>query len=215
MARKRRRSSSKLLDYAARLLILLGLLAYAPVITWWQSIPTDRRFFLIVTPAFVITIGIAAAIAFAIFRKRERAKIWQKAMAGLQDNGQRNLVVQKQSAIYLSEVELEKFAAQIYKKMGYVVQHVGQTGDHGIDVLLLNPQKQKEIVQCKQWNKPVGEATLRDLYGAMTHERAVRGWLWSPRGFSEPAKAWAKGKPIVLIDDPEINRLIGIAYKNR
>jgi hypothetical protein len=49
----------------------------------------------------------------------------------------------------------------------------------------------------------------------MMHDQTVRGWLWAPRGFSGPAKAWAKGKPIVLVDDTEINRLIGIAYKNK
>ena len=115
----------------------------------------------------------------------------------------------------LSDLELEKLAAQVYKKMGYQVQHVGQMGDHGIDVLLINPNNQKEIVQCKQWSKPVGEPVLRDLYGAMMHDQAVRGWLWAPRGFSGPAKAWAQGKSIVLVDDAEINRLIGIAYRNK
>ena len=136
-------------------------------------------------------------------------------MAGWQNNGQAKTIIQKQSALYLSDIELEKLAAQVYKKMGYKVQHVGQMGDHGIDVLLINPNNQKEIVQCKQWSKPVGEPVLRDLYGAMMHDQAVRGWLWAPRGFSGPAKAWAKGKSIVLVDDQEINRLIGIAYKNK
>ena len=117
--------------------------------------------------------------------------------------------------MHLSDLELEKLAEQIYRKLGYRVQHVGQTGDHGIDVLLTNPNNQKEIVQCKQWGKPVGEAALRDLYGAMMHDRAIRGWIWAPRGFSGPAKAWAKGKPIVLVDDAEIDRLIGLAYKNK
>jgi hypothetical protein len=49
----------------------------------------------------------------------------------------------------------------------------------------------------------------------MMHDQAVRGWIWAPRGFSGPAKAWAQGKPIFLVDDTEINRLIGVAYKNK
>jgi restriction system protein len=153
--------------------------------------------------------------AFFIVRKRERETLWKRAMAGWQTQGQLNPISQKHSALQLSDIELEKLAAQVYKMMGYQVQHVGQMGDHGIDVLLINPNNQKELVQCKQWSKPVGEPVLRDLYGAMMHDQAVRGWLWAPRGFSGPAKAWAKGKAIVLVDDAEINRLIGIAYKNK
>ena len=215
MARKRRRLWRRLIPYAAGLVLFLGLAAYDPVFTWWKSIPLTSRFFLLAATGFVATAGIGLMFAFLIYRKREREKIWKLAMAGWQNHGQANKIIRKQSALSLSDVELEKLAAQVYKNMGYEVQHVGQMGDHGIDVLLVNPNNQKEIVQCKQWSKPVGEPVLRDLYGAMMHDQAVRGWIWAPRGFSGPAKAWAKGKSIVLVDDMEINRLMGIAYKNK
>ena len=174
-----------------------------------------NKFLLLAGTGFVLTLGIGAVFAFLFYRKRERDRIWRLAMAGWQNGSRREEDRAPQSAMHLSDLELEKLAEQVYKKLGYRVQHVGQTGDHGIDVLLTNPNNQKEIVQCKQWSKPVGEAALRDLYGAMMHDQAIRGWIWAPRGFSGPAKAWAKGKSIVLVDDAEINRLIGIAYKNK
>ena len=213
MARKRRRSSRCSISSAAGLLILLAYLAYAPLVTWWQSLPPNNRFFLLAGTGAVLMVGIGIGFAFLIYRNREREKTWRLAMAGWQNRARTEELVHKHSALFLSDVELEKLAAQVYKKMGYKVQHVGQMGDHGIDVLLVNPNNQKEIVQCKQWTKAVGEPVLRDLYGAMMHDQAVRGWIWAPRGFSGPAKAWAKGKPIVLIDDAEINRLMGIAFK--
>jgi hypothetical protein len=215
MARKRRRRSSRRSIFSALGLVLFFLLlTYDPIRVWWQSIPPTNRFFLMAATGFVLMAGIGTVFAFLIYLKREREKIWRLAMAGWQNHGQAN-PIQKQSTLYLSDLELEKLAAQVYKKMGYEVQHVGQMGDHGIDVLLINPNNQKEIVQCKQWSKPVGEPVLRDLYGAMMHDQAVRGWLWAPRGFSGPAKAWAKGKSIVLMDNAEINRLMGIAYRNK
>ena len=214
MARKRRRSLRRL-TYTAGLVLFLGYLAYAPIINWWKGIPLTGRFFLLAATGFVAMLGIGFVFAFLIYRNRERKKIWRLAMAGWQNNGRADAIAQKHSAISLSDLELEKLAAQVYKKMGYKVQHVGKMGDHGIDVLLINPNNQKEIVQCKQWSKPVGEPVLRDLYGAMMHDQAVRGWIWAPRGFSGPAKAWAQGKSIVLVDDAEINRLMGIAYKNK
>ena len=214
MARKRRRSSRRF-TYAAGLVILLVYLAYAPIVAWWQSLPTTSRFFLLAGTGFVLMAGIGMLFVFLIYRRREREKIWLLAMASWQNHGRASAIARKHSAMSLSDIELEKLAAHVYKKMGYQVQHVGQMGDHGIDVLLINPNNQKELVQCKQWGKPVGEPVLRDLYGAMMHDQAVRGWLWAPRGFTGPAKAWAQGKSIVLVDDAEINRLIGIAYKNK
>ena len=203
------------LIYTAGFMLFLVYLAYAPVVSWWQNLSHTSRFFLLAGTGFVLMAGMGIAFAFLIYRKRERETLWRLAMANWQNNGRAEAIVQKHSAIDLTDLELEKLAAQVYKRMGYQVQHVGKMGDHGIDVLLTNPNNQKEIVQCKQWSKPVGEPVLRDLYGAMMHDRAVRGWLWAPRGFSGPAKAWAKGKPIVLVDDMEIDRLIGIAYKNK
>ena len=215
MTRKRRRSSRRFIGSAAGLVILLAYLAYGPLFTWWQSLPSTSRFFLLAGTGIVLTVGIGIVFAFLIYRNREREKVWRLAMTGWQNRSRIEELVHRHSALYLSDVELEKLAAQVYKKMGYRVQHVGQMGDHGIDVLLINPNNQKEIVQCKQWSKPVGEPVLRDLYGAMMHDQAIRAWLWAPRGFSGPAKAWAKGKPLVLMDDLEINHLIGIAYKNK
>lgn len=214
MARKQRRSSRRFL-YVAGFVLLLAYLAYAPLMAWWQSLPTTSRFFLLAGTGFVLMVGIGMLFAFLMYRRREREKLWRLAMASWQNRGRAGAIAQKHSAMSLSDIELEKLAAQVYKKMGYQVQHVGQMGDHGIDVLLINPNNQKELVQCKQWSKPVGEPVLRDLYGAMMHDRAVRGWLWAPRGFTGPAKAWAQGKSIVLVDDTEINRLIGIAYKHK
>jgi hypothetical protein len=215
MPRKRRRSSRRWIPSAAGLVILLAFAAYSPIVSWWESLTPTGQFLLLAATGFALMMGIGTAFAFLIYRKRERDRIWRLAMAGWQSGSQRDANQAKQSAMHLSDLELEKLAEQVYKKLGYSVQHVGQTGDHGIDVLLINPSNQKEIVQCKQWSKPVGEAALRDLYGAMMHDQAIRGWIWAPRGFSGPARAWAKGKAIVLVDDAEINRLIGIAHRNK
>ena len=214
MPRKRRRSSRRWIPTAVGIVILLAFAVYDPILNWWQSFPPTSKFLLLAGTGFVLTIAIGAVFAFVIYRRRERDKIWRLAMAGWQNGSRRDQNHPKQSAMHLTDLELEKLAEQVYKKMGYQVQHIGQTGDHGIDVLLISPNNQKEIVQCKQWSKPVGEAALRDLYGAMMHDNALRGWIWAPRGFSGPARAWAQGKPIVLVDDAEINRLIAIAYRN-
>lgn len=215
MSRKRRRRTSELFGFFARLIILIGLLAYVPIATWWKNIPPTGRTFFIVMAVIVVVAGTGAVVMLKVYQKRERADAWRRAMTGWQNSEQINTIVQRQSAIYMSDVELERFAANVYKKMGYKVQHVGAMGDHGVDVLMVNPKNQKEIVQCKQWNKPVGEPAVRDLFGAMMHEKAIRGWLWAPRGFSESARKWAKGKSIELVDDKKINYLIELSFRKK
>jgi HJR/Mrr/RecB family endonuclease len=211
----RRRSSRKYTEDMVKGVLGLSIFAYFAIANWWKTIPKESRVILLVLTTIIVLGSIGAIIAFSIYKKRERVSAWRRAMADWQNKEQGELITHKLSAIYMSDVELEKFAAQVYKKMGYKVQRTGNMGDHGIDVMLVNPKNQKEIVQCKQWNKPIGEPVVRDLYGAMMHENAVRGWMWAPRGFSKPAQRWAKGKSIVLVDDKEISRLIEIAFGNK
>ena len=213
MSKKRRRSNFDLAELIVRALAAIFLSAYIPVAAWWNSLPESGRIFMLVGISIAVFAGIGAVIMFSIYRKRERADAWKRAMHIWQNKEQAGMVVQNQSAKYMTDVELEKFATQIFSKMGYKAKRTGETGDHGVDVTLLNPKGQIEIVQCKQWNKLVGEPQIRDLYGAMQHERAVKGWLIAPRGFSEPAKKWSKGKEIELVDDNEISYLIGIAFE--
>jgi hypothetical protein len=209
---KSRRKSNELAEIIVKGVIVLAFLGYGSVVKWWNSIPPEGRIFLIVSITCIIVGGLGSLWAFSQYRKGQRALAWKKAMTAWNNSAQAGVVSQHQSARYLSDEELEKFAAQVYAKMGYQAQRTGQTGDHGVDVRLINPEKQIELVQCKQWKRPVGEPQVRDLYGAMAHAKAVRGWLWAPNGFSEAAKRWAKKKPIVLVDDGEIGRLIESTY---
>jgi HJR/Mrr/RecB family endonuclease len=213
MSRRQRRQRSELFEIIAKLFLALFLIAYAPVIAWWGSLTPTLRIMTLTALSVLVLSTIGLIITLAIYKKRQRSSAWQRAMRGWQNKDQANVIAKQQSAKYLSEKELEKFSAHLFSKMGYKAQLTSSTGDHGIDVLLINPKGQKEVVQCKQWNKQVGEPQVRDLFGTMQHEKAVRGWLVAPRGFSVPAKRWANGKSIDLIDDEELTRLLQVISK--
>ena len=213
MSRRQRRQRSELFEQIAKLFLVLFLIAYAPLIAWWNSLTPTLRTITIIAITTLVLATIGLIITLSIYIKRQRASAWQSVMRGWQNKDQANVIAKQQSAKYLSETELEKFSAHLFSKMGYKSQLTSNTGDHGIDVLLINPKGQKEVVQCKQWNKQVGEPQVRDLFGTMQHEKAVRGWLVAPRGFSAPAKRWANGKSIDLIDDEELTKLLQIISK--
>lgn len=208
MSRKRRSQNSELIDLVSRGLLFLFIMAYTPVIVWWNNLTPALRTLTVTALTTLVVSTLALIVVLTMYKKRQRTSAWQKAMYNWQNKGQAAAIVKWQSAKYLSEKELERFCANVFSKMGYKTQLTSNTGDHGIDVLLVNPKGQKEIIQCKQWNKQVGEPQVRDLFGTMQHEKATRGWLIAPRGFSTSARRWAKGKAIELIDDEGITKLL-------
>ncbi len=216
MAKKRKSDPLKNAPaIVARLLVFGGLIIYAPLVAWWNSLTEFTRTALMILGIVAILAGIILIAAARQYHRAQRRLAWENAMKVWRKNQATSPTSPLQNVGLLSDVELEKFAEQIYKKMGYQVKHTGQSGDHGIDVLLVNPENQIEIVQCKQWHKPVGKPQVRDLFGAMRHKNAVQGWLWAPTGFSNPAKQWAKGKEIVLVDEVEIGQLVEAAYNEK
>lgn len=206
------RRKKSLVDVVYYSLILLFLLSYGGMASFWKRLlPETQKLFLIGGIAALMVV-IALVVVLIQYRKRKRREAWQRAMKNYNRITKSGRVPNFQTARDLSPTGLEEFAAQVYKQMGYTVRHTGHSGDHGIDVFLVNPNGQVEIVQCKQWNKPVGEETVQKLLGSIKHEKAARGYLWAPRGFTAPARNWAKDQPIVLADNEEIGRIVESAY---
>lgn len=209
MARRRKTS---LAEDSVRLIAVLLLIGFPSLASFWNSFTSQNRLIFGVLFTALILTGIALLIVVVRYRKRQRELAWRRAMSAWRQSRHEEQVIHNQSARHFSPSHLEKFTAELFKQMGYQVSHTGRTGDHGIDVRLVNPRGEVELVQCKQWTKPVGEPEVRDLAGAMVHEKAVRAFIIAPGGFSASARQWAKGKRIVLADEKEINRLVQSAY---
>jgi len=101
----------------------------------------------------------------------------------------------------LDPIDFEHFVGDLFERMGYTVQTTARTGDEGIDLYLRKGNK-TAIVQCKrkQYDGTVGQSVVRDLFGAMVHSGADEAYLVTTGTFSLPARSWATGKPIYLID---------------
>jgi restriction system protein len=101
----------------------------------------------------------------------------------------------------------EHFVADLFHRRGYAVLVVGGDGDHGVDLVVTNPGGERELVQCKRWGRKwIGEPVVRDFYGALMHDgRAVRSYIVTTSFFSHAARAWARNKPIKLIDGKELS----------
>lgn len=113
----------------------------------------------------------------------------------------------------LSPTDFERRIANLFEAMGYVVEHTGRTGDHGIDVIATSNAVitgGKLVIQCKRYaeENKVGESEVRDLYGAVTHERASKGILVTTSDFTSAARKFATDKQLELINGSKLAQLI-------
>lgn len=103
----------------------------------------------------------------------------------------------------LSPEAFERLAARLFESMGFEVERSGAPGDQGVD-LRLRKDGQLSVVQCKRYRGTVGQPQIRDFFGAIQHEQAQRGYFITSGTFSLAAQTWAAGKPIVLVDGPDL-----------
>ncbi len=108
-------------------------------------------------------------------------------------------------------LELEATAKQVLEKLGMEARTTQVTGDGGIDIEAYDTRPifaGKFIIQCKDWEQPVGVTEVRELYGVMMDAGAIKGILISTGSFTKQAYEFAKGKPLELIDGEMLRGLI-------
>jgi restriction system protein len=83
--------------------------------------------------------------------------------------------------------------------------------DYGVDALIHDPDPihgGKFVIQAKRYVNTVEVAAVRDLFGTIQNEGANRGYLVTTSSFGPDAHAFAKGKPLTLIDGPHLLQLL-------
>ena len=85
----------------------------------------------------------------------------------------------------------------------------------GVD-LTMRKDGQKCLVQCKQWKVfSVGAPVVREMFGLMTAEKADQAIIVSTGNFTRDARDFAAGKPIQLVDGPQLLALVQSVQTNR
>jgi restriction system protein len=108
--------------------------------------------------------------------------------------------------------EFELLVGEALRRQGFSVQETGGNGpDGGVD-LMARKDGEKYLVQCKQWRSgQVGVPVVRELYGAMAAEGAVGGFVVTSGTFTKPAREFASGRNLQLVDGALLNRWIAAA----
>lgn len=106
--------------------------------------------------------------------------------------------------------DFEGLTAEVFRRKGYrVVQRGGARADGGVDLEAYFGDN-RYLVQCKQWKaRQVGVSIVRELFGIVAAEGAAGGFVVTSGSFTQDAKAFAKGRPLILVDARELRKQIG------
>jgi len=110
---------------------------------------------------------------------------------------------QKEFWLSLSGIQFEVELAAVFRRAGLRAELTAASGDKGVDIWLYT-ERGKEIVQCKAHGGPIGPAVVRELYGTLQHFGAPAAILASTSGFTKGVRAFARNKPIALMDLSDI-----------
>lgn len=105
--------------------------------------------------------------------------------------------------------EFEMLVGEAFRRRGYAVEETGLGGaDGGID-LILHKDGRRELVQCKQWRSmQVNVSVVREMWGLAAHHGVDAVKIVSVGEFTRDAVAFARGKPIDLINGSRLVELV-------
>ena len=97
--------------------------------------------------------------------------------------------------------QFEKFCAALLRTEGYAVERKGGAHpDGGVD-LIAEKDGERILVQCKHWRTwTLQEKVVREMLGSMTHFQVNRGAIYTLKGWTRPAAAFAEQHAISLVD---------------
>lgn len=131
---------------------------------------------------------------------------WQQLRAGPPVNLEERLAA-------LRAMPWENFSlvvSESYRRQGYAVE---ASNSAAFDFRLTR-RAQVTLVQCRRWKvNQVGDAPLRELFGAMEKHEAYNCVCITAGEFSRNAREYAAGKPLTLVSGAALAELVGTIEK--
>jgi Holliday junction resolvasome RuvABC ATP-dependent DNA helicase subunit len=113
----------------------------------------------------------------------------------------------------LSGADFERLISALLARMEFRTQMTKASGDGGIDIVAVLDKPiigGKYLFQCKRYapDNLVGAAAVRDFYGAVTADKAIKGVLITTSDFTLQATEFAERVGLELINLPELRALL-------
>ena len=104
----------------------------------------------------------------------------------------------------------EIFEAE-FRSHGGEVKVTQSNRDGGVDAIAFDPDPicgGKIVIQAKRYTSTVGVAAVRDLYGTVMNEGAIKGILVTTSDYGPDAYRFAKDKPPTLMNGSNLLHLL-------
>ncbi len=101
--------------------------------------------------------------------------------------------------------------AQEFNSSGGEVKITQASRDGGVDAIVFDPDPirgGKIVIQAKRYTNVVGVSAVRDLYGTLMNEGAMKGILVTTSNYGNDAYEFAKGKPLQLLNGANLLSLL-------
>lgn len=122
------------------------------------------------------------------------------------------LRISQASPAFFEELVLDLLHALGYGASLDNVQHLGRSGDGGIDgvIALDKLGLEKVYVQAKRWQGSVGRPEVQAFYGALAGRRAKKGVFITTSTFTREAREFSQqvSDSIVLVDGAQLSSLM-------
>ena len=104
----------------------------------------------------------------------------------------------------------ELFEAE-FSSAGGEVRVTRASRDGGVDAIAFDPDPirgGKIVIQAKRYTNTVGVAAVRDLYGTVVNEGAIKGILVTTSDYGADSYEFAKNKPIALLNGSNLLHML-------
>jgi len=107
---------------------------------------------------------------------------------------------------YQKGLDLEKQCQEILQKNGWKVKETPRSNDQGAD-LIAQKGVLKFIIQCKNYEKPVGNDAIQQVFAAKTFFEGNIAGVVSVSGYTNSAKMLAKKTEVILMNLEDIAKI--------
>lgn len=104
--------------------------------------------------------------------------------------------------------KFEEYIAKLLKKYGYKTTVTSRSGDYGVDVIAVDPNKVRYAIQCKCYSNKLGNSPIQEVVAGMKKYNCQVGVVATNNYFTENAKELARVNDVKLWDRNTLKEMI-------